>query len=179
MENDEIVVLVQSWQQEKNQDAVNKLYNGIKPFLNYLIVRPYAYNIDAEFILNDALFSAINHYNANSGKFTSYLAAVFRNAVVSAKRRRAAKTRQEYRNVGHYDSNLLKEEDLVDSISLIESHKLDLIDIIEKLPEREQNIVRLYLEGNSWADIRKKYGYAKSTMSNLTARLIAQMKESF
>jgi RNA polymerase sigma factor (sigma-70 family) len=172
VEEEKINELLVKWQTSKDEAAVTELYNGIKNYLFHLINQTYSFGVDAESILNESFFHAINNCDLNKGKFIDHLGVLFRHNVISEKRKRNNSRRKDFISMDPTSAALdkSKESDFDDF------DRQDLLEAIEKLPEREQDVLRRLLNGESHTEIRQSLNISKVWMSELISNSIEKLR---
>jgi len=173
MENEQVVQLVRLWQEKKDQDAAQQLYNAFAQYRNYLMSLSVARGIDAESMLDEVFLAAINTYNYE-GKFINYLAILFRNSCISAKRWLNNAVRQDFSLIDPSKAEYINTEQRINGFSDLE--RRDLAQFISNLPDKDRTFIEMYLAGYGWQEIRQKLGCSKSTLSKVYNRIVDDLR---
>lgn len=146
-------------------------------------------DLDAESLLDIAFFKALNSFKEEHGvKFVSYLGKIFKRDCIEYKSRFKTKNRADFICV---DTHSKEEEGSPDILSgynkrgkittLVNnsSQREDLLEAIGRLPQKEAEIMRLYLDGHTNGEIALQLDMCKSVVSRLMSRSISSLREVF
>jgi len=175
MTDKEVIELVLDWQQNKNQESMNKLYKHVERLFLYfksVKFRGLCKHIDVDGVFHDCFVRCVNDFDASLGfKFMPYLTNHIRYGVLNERRKnkKYLDHKKEWDDTEYYIKSEKKREYIVSTKELL----ADLSDRQKKL------IVKYYFESKLMGDIGRELGISRQAVSFQIAKILSDLRVKY
>lgn len=172
---------------------IEELYKRNRTFMYYIINKFSNMKLEEDDYIgccNLAFIKAVKNYNPSKSRWVTFLGRIIINEILQEKRlsdkRIKTVSLEEFRYKSYgsdnivkiEDSVLLSEEDTMDKV-INNISREEVLQLVDRLPERKRKILNLHLQGKSQSEIAMIMNISRAYAGKIIRNTILELKKSY